>query len=438
MNGLGVRIAALLCCGLASTALPAQDSRPSTQDSRPSAELTAAVEGYFAAEDAAAEPLLQAILARPDATAERLYSAVTAEPAPVEAFLHEGVPWGGDLLHLAMLSPGPRDARAPRLPVVYDISGGGVSMSLPPQAGYLVARVNGYTPPQFSDEGRDGFLKMLRHATWRFRGDPDRLWLTGFSWAGHASFDTALHRPHWLRGIAAIGGGPRRVHFRILPNLYGSEAGMWCGQKDDAELVWNLKEVAILGPKLGFVAPLHLDPEAGHTFPLKDYEQIPARFVDAPARTTAEFIKLLSRPILADSARVETPLVRIDAVDEKRVEAPPRIAVDPTAGYDEQRRRTLKGYEKFAVRLTPTLKVDLGAAAKDAATSVVLEADGVKAATVFLRAPFAFPGRRAVVKAKGRVAFDGPAAIDRAVLLREVRRTGERIRPAFAAVSVAF
>jgi hypothetical protein len=189
---------------------------------------------------------------------------------------------------------------------------------------------------------------------------------------------------------------------------------------------------------LGIPAKLHLDPEAGHNFPHRDGALVPGVFPSVPARTREEWMKLAARPILADGPAVETPVVRIEATDPVRTEAPARVPVDGRLSYDEQRRRTVKAYEKYVARLTPTWKFDEGSAAKPASTTLEFAADGVRGFTVFLREPWTAPGRRTTVRAKGRVLFDGVAAIDRETLLREARRTGERFRPAFAAYSVKF
>lgn len=435
--GAVVVVATLVVAAPRSSAQDAGPARTSAQDSKPTDGLRAAVEAYFAVrEDDAAETALAEILARPDADAPALYAAVTAPPPAAPARTVEPLPYAGDLLQVSYFSGRPRAPGDPRLPVVLDVSYGSITGNFPESGEYLVAHVNGYTPPEFSDVGRNGFLKLLRHAAWRLGGDPDRLWMTGFSWAAHASCDTAAHRPHWLRGIAAVGGGPRRKHFRLFPNLAGLEYRMWCGAKDDEELVWNVKETKLLAPKHGFAATLALDPDVGHTFPLKGFDDLPTTFRDVPARTTEQLLKALALPLYADGPGVESPLLRIDAVDEKRVAVPDRVPVDASASYDEKRRRTLKAYEKSVVKAQA--KLALGPLEKNGppATSIALELDGVRAATVFLRAPFAESGRRVVVKARGKVLHDAPLEIDRATLLREVRRTGERLRPALRAVTV--
>jgi hypothetical protein len=55
-----------------------------------------------------------------------------------------------------------------------------------------------------------------------------------------------------------------------------------------------------------------------------------------------------------------------------------------------------------------------------------------------LRAPFAAPHRRVFVRAKGATLLEGPLEVDRATLLSELRRGGDRLRPILKTVPIAF
>lgn len=418
--------------GVLLLALVAGARAAGAQDSRPSA-LESAVEAYFdAKDDADAERRLEALLADPAATAENLLAAVQAARGDVAGEVEDLVPFAGGFLGARYAAPKDHRRDGPRLPVVFDVNGGQVYEHFRRAGGFVAAFVPGYTPTQFSDEGRDAFLKVLLRAAHRMHGDPDRLWMTGFSWGGHASFDEVIHRPHWLRGVLAFGGGPRRTWFRAFSVLRGVEVRMFCGASDDAELIWNLKETATLATTFGYRAELVLDADRGHVFPLKGSERAPEIVASTPARAAEALEQALSAPLVADAARVESPWLRIDAVKEERVAVPARVPVDGAASPDAQRRRTLKAYEKAVVRLTPKLE------RRPAGTTLTLTADGVTAAVVNLRAPWFVPGVRTTVRAKGVALYDAPLAVDRAALLRDARRTGERLRPTLRAVSATF
>jgi pimeloyl-ACP methyl ester carboxylesterase len=414
---------ALLACAIAAAA-PGQDSRPPAPP-----ELRKAVEAYLAEKsEATAAKLLDELIRRPDATPDNVLSAVLEPPAAAPASGELLVPWKDQLLAATVRVPeGHARASAP-LPVVFDIAGGDSSAHLALDRDAIVAFVAKYTPPEFSDEGRDGFLKVLRTAAFHARGDPGRLWLCGFSWAGHASWDVAIHRPGSVRGIVPMGGGPRRTWFRALAQVAPVRILSFCGQKDDQELVWNLREVEHLAPKLKLSYALTLDPDQGHTLPLKGIEGVAAIVRDTAAQDTAA---PSSGTLLADAALVESPLLRIDGVDDRRVAVGP-VPVDPTSSFDAQRRATIAGMASKVAKVS--WKID----AKKDETIVTLTPDGVTAATVFLRATTFPPGRKITVRAGTKTVSSEPLLADARTVLAEARRTGERQQPALRRVEVRF
>jgi hypothetical protein len=107
-----------------------------------------------------------------------------------------------------------------------------------------------------------------------------------------------------------MGGGPRRTWFRLLAQLASTRVRAFCGAKDDPELVWNLREVEHLVPKLKLDFALTLDPEAGHALPLKGIDG-----VAAVVRDTTALDPPVARAgtLLADAINVESPILRIDA-----------------------------------------------------------------------------------------------------------------------------
>lgn len=414
---------ALLACVLAAAAAMGQDSRPAAPP-----ELRKAVDAYLAEKsEATAAKLLDDLLKRPDAMPENVLSAVLEPPAAI-ASGKLLVPWKDQLLEATVRVPeGQGGTKAP-LPVVFDIAGGDSSAWLKLDETATVAFVLGYTPPEFSDEGRDGFLKVLRTAAFQTRGDPGRLWLCGFSWAGHASWDVAIHRPGAVRGIVPMGGGPRRTWYRALAQVAPVRVLSFCGQNDDKELVWNLREVEHLAPKLKLAFTLALDPDQGHNLPLKGIEGVAGIVRDTAAQDAAT---PASGTLLADAAFVESPLLRIDGVDERRVAVGP-VPVDPSSSPDAQRRATIAGMASKVAKLG--WKIDQK---KDEAI-VTLTSDGVTGATVFLRATTFTPGRKVTVRAGTKTVSSEPLVPDPRTVLSEARRTGERQHPALRRVGVRF
>ncbi|MEE9128251.1 MAG: hypothetical protein V3U11_14055, partial [Planctomycetota bacterium] len=296
------RTAVLVCCLLGWCGLvAAQDQDP----------LQTAVDRYLHEHyDAKARKLLDAMLAMPAAKPKAVLAAIKHCSAPLATSLKAAIPHHDDHLIAEIRIPKGHDRQKARLPVVLDIAGGHNFTHLKLHD-VITVWVPGYTTPEFSDQGRDGFLKILRTTAHLAHGDPDRLWLCGFSWAAHASFDTAEHRPGVLRGIVPMGGGPRMVHFRVLKNLQGVEVLAFCGKKDDRLLVWNLQEVNRNKGKLGLSYHLTLDPDQGHSQPLKGIEGVAKTILDTgPCDPGVPAQGML----MVDAVGVENPLLRVDRV----------------------------------------------------------------------------------------------------------------------------
>jgi len=80
----------------------------------------------------------------------------------------------------------------------------------------------------------------------------------------------------------------------------------------------------------------------------------------------------------------------------------------------------------------------ISAQQKPPATIINVEASGVHAATLFLRIDRFKPSEHVIVKVKGRSAFDAELIPDPRTLLRESRRTGDRLHPALRSISLNF
>jgi pimeloyl-ACP methyl ester carboxylesterase len=403
--------------------LVAQDAAPPLDP-----ELRSAVELCFEIQDdAKAELKIAEVAARPGLDRDALLRAVTTPPSrPTGDRFQLQVPFGGQTFPVEVV-PSKQGGDGPA-PVVLDLFWNTVASHFD-LSSCALCWVEKYTPPEFSDEGRDSWRKILHSVSFALGGDPDRFWLTGFSWSGHAGYDVALHRPGLVRGFVALGGGPRRVHYRLFPNFGATRIVSCCGAKDDPELVWNLQEVDRLAKGLKLDWSFALDPQGGHKLPLLGMEKVAERIMSAPPIAAAI---PRSGTLLADSDRVALPWLEIVEVDPAAVTVPDRIPVDATLGKDAQRRATIKAMSEKVARL------DWKFAPAKEGMALELSAKGIRKAAVLVTAPWFDPAAKLQVVARGRKLHDGPVAVDAATLLREARRTGDRQRPTLMRIPIDF
>jgi dienelactone hydrolase len=337
-------------------------------------------------------------------------------------------PFGGEQLEYRVWLPEGFRRDGPRYPVVLDIAGGHhfdvLGMKRCVRVGVLR-----FDSQEFTDRRRDAYLKGLRSAAHRFHGDPGRMWMLGYSWSAHASWDIAQHRPGVLRGIAGFGGGPRRVYFRLMPNLQGTVLRAFCGAKDDPELVWNLREMERVAKLEKLDYKFVLDPEQGHNMPLQGYETLEGTVMTTPALEWPETGKR-SGVLLADGNRVESPLLRFDAVMANRVAVPKRIPVSARLSPDGQRRATIAKMAKAVASLRWSWSRE------DDKTRITIKPRYVRAYSVLLREPYVQVGDRIELRGGSKILYRDKLEPDLRTLLEEARRTGERLRPALRRVSV--
>ncbi|MEE9392308.1 MAG: hypothetical protein V3W41_07370 [Planctomycetota bacterium] len=393
--------------------------------------LAGMVEEYFAASsDAAADACLNKILSSaPDPA--KLLALVKKRPTELPSTMEFSISHQGSTLLVGISVPKGHDFQAKALPVVFDPASDGKRWLLVPAIPVIKVAIAKFEPPpsEFTDLGRDAYLRVLRMAAWRANGDLEQLWFTGFSWAAHASYDTALHRPDTLRGILPLGGGPRRVHFRLMPNLAGTRILSLCGGRDDRELIWNLKEVDRIKKRHAIDYQVIIDPDKGHRSDLAGRELAAALISNSKHRAPWP----RKGRLLADMPRVENRWLRIDAVDSRKVQAPRRIPVSMSLSRDQKRRVTIKKMNKYVARLDW-----LHNGGGKAPVRITLKAKAVQKAPVFLRASMVAPGRPISIQTRSTKFRKRALEIDPRVLLTEARRLGDRIDPVIAKVEVRF
>lgn len=416
--------------GLIVAALTARGPQDAQAPKAPAADdLHAAVELCFSTvDDAKATEQIDDTVAKFGADPAALLKAVgTPPPKPSGDSLTLRVPFRGQALVATVALP-KNAAGAP--PVVADISGdtGEKTFHWTTAAS---CRVSGYTPPHLTDECRDSFGKVLHAVSFAVGGDPDRLWMTGMSWGGHAAFDIASHRPGLLRGFVSLAGGPRRNHFRLFKNYGATSITALVGAKDDPDVVWNLEEMGRGAKGLGLDWHFTLDPEGGHKLPLAGMDDVAAR-VDTTAALPAKIPD--HGTLLADADLVALPWLEVVEVDPAAVAVPDKFPVDGSLSMDEKRRAMVKSMSgQFA-------KVDWKLTKEKDGDGVALElsAKGVKRAAVLVKAPWFDLGRPLKVVVNKKKFCEGAIAVDPATVLKEARRTGDRQRPTVMRVEVKF
>ena len=422
-----VSLRSTVLVAVAAFSAAAQDApKPAAPQER---ELQAAVELCFSiADDKQAAAKIAEVAAGSAADPEKLLRAITTPPArSTEAKYQLSVPFGGVAYPVTVVAPKKTGDVPP--PVLFDVSfnsTGHFQFETP-----ALCWVDQYTPDHFSDAARDSWGKFLHAVSFAVGGDPDRLWLMGFSWGGHNGFDVVEHRPGLVRGLVSLAGGPRRNHFRLFPNLAGTVRILaYAGAKDDAEMVWNLKELARLAPSLKLDVKFTLDPAQGHTLPLQGMDEVVA-LIDSTAASPPSLSK--SGALLADGDKVALPWLEIVEVNHAAVDLPDAIPVDGRRSMDEQRREVIQKMADHVARVTWKAEP-----AKGGGLALALTGKGVKRAAIFVKAPWFDPGQELHVTANGRKVFDGPIKIDPAALLSEARRTGDRQRPTLQRIEVDF
>jgi pimeloyl-ACP methyl ester carboxylesterase len=416
--------------GLIVAALTARGPQDAQAPKAPAADdLHAAVELCFSTiDDAKAAEQIDDTVAKFGADPAALLKAVgTPPPKPSGDSLTLRVPFRGQALVATVALP-KNAAGAP--PVVADISGdtGEKTFHWTTAAS---CRVSGYTPPHLTDECRDSFGKVLHAVSFAVGGDPDRLWMTGMSWGGHAAFDIASHRPGLVRGFVSLAGGPRRNHFRLFKNYGATSITALIGAKDDPDVVWNLEEMGRAAKGLGLDWHFTLDPEGGHKLPLAGMDDVAAR-VDTTAALPAKIPD--HGTLLADADLVALPWLEVVEVDPAAVAVPDKFPIDGSLSMDEKRRAMVKSMSgQFA-------KVDWKLTKEKDGDGVALElsAKGVKRAAVLVKAPWFDLGRPLKVVVNKKKFCEGAIAVDPATVLKEARRTGDRQRPTVMRVEVKF
>lgn len=368
-----------------------------------------------------------ALLQRTDATGDALLQALTTRPAPLRGETTFVVPFDG--MRLEVRASAPADRALDRLlPVVYAFNGASELLHAAVHEHVILAGMSGYKADQFSDLERNIHLKTLNAIAWHTGGDPNALWWTGFSWGGHACWDDPLHRPGWARGILSRGGGPRRTSFRLLPNLIGTELLSVCGQQEDPELLWNLREVRRTHRSLGLRFTAWEAADHGHVQPLPGEREAGVAMLATP--TTDE--RPMQFTLLADGANVEHPLFLVLEVDERAVTIPERVPVSASLSPDEQRRATVRAMQKQVASVR--WRIDADGRKK----TVTLQAKGVRRGRFAFRAPWFAVGDEVRVLVGKKEVFAGNLQADPRTLLDEARRTGDRLRPALRVVEVGF
>jgi pimeloyl-ACP methyl ester carboxylesterase len=400
----------------------------------PSPRLDSLVEAYLeeANERRAAQHLKSIRGLRP--SSENLLKILRTPPPPFPEKFKFRVPFEGKEVEIQVEVPPGHGLKSPPLPVVLQFR-----LARIPDTVRVPGVINAW-PLRFDAEAgseslRNAAVKFLNAVAWRARGDTRALWLSGFSIGGHAVVDAALRRPHCFRGIIPMAGTLSRRDFRLLGNLEGHSVFAMCGEKDDRELIWNLKELQRRAPQFGFDYQLGLDPQVpGRLIPSPRYVPKIAPHLERFGRASAAMSP--KGHLAADARGIRSPYFEVLAVETKRIKAPRRIPVPARLSADEQRRHMIDAVIDRRAELHWTWSGD----SQDKGGPLLsLRSEGVTRAKLRLRPSLL--GDRVTFRLK--LGEKRPPRLIRlkpkvAVILEDVRATGRRLDPCLQEQSLRF
>jgi pimeloyl-ACP methyl ester carboxylesterase len=123
--------------------------------------------------------------------------------------------------------------------------------------------------------GQDVFQAMSE-VEGRFRIDPDRRYLTGFSMGSHGAGRLAMYRPDLWAGVnlaAGFGVSSDSSRRDLRENLRGLPIQLWCGM-DDARFLPPAQALFSEMTLAGFRVEARFVPDVPHTYPYPEYNRM--------------------------------------------------------------------------------------------------------------------------------------------------------------------
>lgn len=190
---------------------------------------------------------------------------------------------------------------------------------------------------------RDAVLAALRWTRRRLDVDEDAVFLTGFSRGGHLTWDLGLRFPDRWAALVPMVGGPRfelgggKANFRYLENVLHVPLIDLQGARDQAGLVWSVREAMATLTRLGATrATYHEFPDLGHSVDMGAVAWTEV-FVQRRAPAPRAFVRRYARAGEGRTAWLEC-LAAAKTVEEVFV---PKVTAAEAAKLDDEGKRRL-------------------------------------------------------------------------------------------------
>lgn len=256
---------------------------------------------------------------------------------------------------------------------------------------------------------REAVLALRR----RVNLDDDRVFVSGGSRGGHASWDLAFTYPDVFAGTIPIVGAPKLRYFRYLPNLLHVPVFDMQGVRDDPILVEFLRDAIARLRKWDYDVTFKEDPESGHYYPV-DWAEVWDWMKDRRRPTYPKRVILVA----TRNDRAHSYWIGAERLKEKRF-AKPKPAVAPAGKpltREEQIELVVDNYDKYRARIEGKIE----------GNEVDLTVDEAPHVTVWLSDRLVNLDERVEIRVNGRSRKKAKIARSLETLLSRVKATGER------------
>lgn len=331
-------------------------------------------------------------------------------------------------VHVVVPASAPRGGElAPLLVAMHGTSGNGADVArfyrdLAERHGLVVAcptatfnRDKGWGA---TDAERSLPLSLVRELLIEWPIDPDRVYSTGWSMGGHATWDVALHAPDRFAALMPVIGGPFFRYWPILGNLLGTPIHDIQGADDDPDLVAAQRQGVERLRALGHRDLVYDEvPGRGHEF---FDDRIPAALESVVSKRREPYPRKVRLATINEkflgNAWVEIEKLAAEAWLPGRP-----LHLKSAAPKDEAKKQKVfrEAMEAQAGRIEASV---------ESPTRIVVKTRGVESYSLLLSDELVALDKDITVVTNGNRSFQGKPARDPLVLLRRLRENGDRSR----------
>ncbi len=338
--------------------------------------------------------------------------------------------------HVVVPASAPRDgALAPLVVALHGTGGNGADVArfyapLAERFGVVVAcptatfnRESGWGA---TDAERSLPRSLVRDLLAEMPIDPDRVYATGWSMGGHASWDLGLHDPSLFAALMPIVGGPFFRYYPLLSNLVSTPIYDIQGADDDPDLVAAQRLGVARLKALGARELVYRELEGrGHEF-FDDLvpaglEWLLAKKRD-PLPKKIRFTTIHERSLSSAWVRIETL-----ASDAWLPSRPLKVRTRAPKDEDAKQRMFREAMEAQAARIEASI---------DSPSRISVKTRGIDSYSLLLLDGLLDFDRDLWVNTNGRRSYSGRPQRDPRLLLRTLRATADRARLVWAEVTV--